>query len=152
MTGAYFSTSAVLARIDLLYPLAIEAADATQDAADTRAYVTVMNEKRLTAVLKQLTRQLVGERAPMLFIASWRPISGKMGINLRILALFSTFWKSSWTPPRESILMNLAPRSSMGRSRSGTFWARRKISRQQQSKPYCRSCHKRSSKTTGRVG
>jgi len=27
-----------------------------------------------------------------------------MGINLRNLALFSTIWKSSWTPPRESIL------------------------------------------------
>ena len=52
MTGAYFSASAVLARIDLLYPLAVEAADATQDAANTRAYVTVMNEKELTAALK----------------------------------------------------------------------------------------------------
>ena len=34
MTGAYFSASAVLARIDLLYPPAVEPADATQDAAD----------------------------------------------------------------------------------------------------------------------
>ena len=54
MTGAYFSASAVLARIDLLYPLAVEAADATQDPAYTRAYVTVMKEKGLTAALKQV--------------------------------------------------------------------------------------------------
>ena len=87
MTGAYFSASAVLVRIDLLYPLAVEAADATQDAADTRAYVPVMNEKELPAALKQLTRQLVGERAPMSFIARWRPNIGHDGDELAKLGL-----------------------------------------------------------------